>query len=472
MAEYADIVVVGAGPAGMEAAATAAGAGALVAIIDRYPSPGGQYFRRIPERFVQNEYTSNDKQANNLLRKIRSPRIRLFSSTVAWNIEKASASGQALWRLFLAGDGAPGEIVAKAVILATGAHERLVAFPGWTLPGVFTAGAVQAMIKGQRVLPGKRFVVSGTGPLQLAAAAQLVWAGAEVVGVYESARPGLAWLPHIPALWGQWSRFAEGFSYIHALKKAGVPYQMGRTVIEARGSEQVEEIVTARVDKRGNPVTGSEQIFSADTLVIGYGFQPLNDLARLLGCIHDFCEDTGGFVIRRNDGMETTVRGVFSAGDGSAIGGAVLARIEGRIAGNSAACQLGFISDKAMHETWLRERSALKRERRFACFLAALFAPGPGLYGLARKDTVICRCEDITLGEIENAIDAGCSSMALVKRLTRAGMGSCQGHVCGQLVEKILERKAGIDPARMQRTSVRAPVFPVPFRLMDREGSQ
>lgn len=461
MADYTDIIIVGAGPAGMEAAIAARRSGASVAIIDRYSRPGGQYFKRMPRSFNLQADTLHNRQAEQILQMLEESGARILTNTTVWNIEAEANTKN--WRVFLSGEHAPLELLGRAVILATGAYDRPIAFPGWTLPGVMTSGAVQTLLKSQHVLPGKRFLVSGTGPLQLAVAAQLVSAGADVAGVYEGARPGLSALRHIPALWTQWERMKEGFSFMKTLLKAKVPYKTGWSVIEARGDGKVEEIVVARLNAEWEPIPGSEQTHSVDTLVVGYGFQPINDLARLVGCEHDYHGESGGLVPRRNAFMETTVPGIFAVGDGTGIGGAVLSRIEGRIAGLGAAYSLGLLLQEKAQLALVRERTALLQEQRFARFLGEMFTPGAGLYRLAKPDTVICRCEEITLGEIEQAIEAGCDSLSLVKRLTRAGMGACQGHMCGQLAARILDEKLGADPQRLKSASVRAPVLPVPL---------
>lgn len=468
MVEYADIIIVGAGPAGMEAAIAARKNGASVVIIDRYSRPGGQYFKRMPKSFCLHSDTPHDRQAEQLLRTLEDSGARILTDTTVWNIE-AEANTQN-WRVFLAGENTPSELLGRAVILATGAYDRPIAFPGWTLPGVLSSGAVQTLLKSQRVLPGKRFLVSGTGPLQLAVAAQLVWAGADIAGVYEGARLGLRALRHIPVLWGQWERLCEGFLYMGTLLKAKVPYKTGWSVIEARGDGKVEEVVVARLDAEWKPIPGSEQTHTVDTLVVGYGFQPINDLARLVGCAHDCHTASGGLVPRRNALMETTIPGIYAVGDGTGIGGATLSRMEGRVAGLGAAYGLGFLRQEEVHAALARERKTLLQEQRFARFLGEMFTPGAGMYMLAKQNTIICRCEEITLGEIEQAIEAGCDSLSLVKRMTRAGMGPCQGHICGQLAARILNENRGYAPQRLKSATVRAPVLPVPLTLLAKGG--
>lgn len=461
MTERVDLVIVGAGPAGMEAAITAARAGVKVTLLDVYPQPGGQYFKQLPRTLRTDDDTAHQAQAKALFQQLETAQIRLFTDTITWNISPATTAGE--WLLSLSGPAAPALLQAKAVILATGAYDRPIAFPGWTLPGVMTAGGVQTLLKTQRVLPGQRILLSGTGPLQLAVAAQLVHAGAEVVGLLEAARLGLGCLRFAPAIWGQWARLSEGWDYWRTLHEAGVPWRLGWSVIEARGNEQIQEVVIARLDSQGTPIPESRQTVAVDTLVIGYGFLPSNELSRLLGCKQDFSAEQAGFVPYRTEEMQTSLPGVYAVGDGVVIGGAELSRVEGRIAALAVARQLGCLDDTTAQTAISRQQPALVRERRFARMLNTLFTPPPGLYKLAAGDTLICRCEEVTRQEIQAAIADNCRTVTWVKRMTRAGMGFCQGRICAHLIARLIAEQTGQDLAQILPDTVRPPVRPIPL---------
>ena len=462
MTERLELVVVGAGPAGMEAAIAAAEAGSPVTLIDGYPRPGGQYFKQLPTPLKSNDETARQKQAEFLFRRLEETgRVRLFNETIAWNAYPAEEEGE--WVLSLYGPHAPDSLQTKTLIIASGTYDRPVPFPGWTLPGVMTAGAVQILLKTQRILPGRRFLLSGTGPLQLAVAAQLVYAGAEVVAVLEAAHIGLGQIRHIPALWRQWAKLGEGWEYWRTLQRAGVPLRYGHAAIEARGKDCVEEVVTARLDTHMNIVLGAEQTVPADTLIIGYGFLPSNELTRLLGCEHHYVAEQRYYVPTRDDKMQTSQPGVYAVGDGTGVGGAELSRLEGRIAGLAAAWRLGHLDTTATQAAIAREQPALVRERRFARMLTELFAVGSGLISLAKDETCVCRCEEVTKGEIVEAIEMGCHSLIWIKRMTRAGMGMCQGRICGQWIVELLSEQLGLDPSQMILDTVRPPIRPVPI---------
>ena len=273
MTAQVELAVVGAGPAGIAAALTAAAAGADTILLDAQPRPGGQYFRTAPPGAAENVRSDDFSRPTrhgatevpqgcfaiattnrSLLRQLANSPIQVMTGTVVWGAFPAE-DGQG-WELALHGPHAPACLTARTVILATGAYDRPIPFPGWTLPGVMTAGGVQAFLKGQRIVPGRRFLLSGTGPLQIAVAAGLIEAGAEVVAILEAARLGLRDVRHLPALWGQWGRLAEGFGYGRTLRAARVPIRLGWAVTEARGDGAVAEAVICRVDDAGRPIAG------------------------------------------------------------------------------------------------------------------------------------------------------------------------------------------------------------------------
>ncbi len=461
-----ELAVVGAGPAGIEAATTAALAGVGVALIDASPKPGGQFFQQMPDAFQLDNSSEQHAKARRFLGRVESTGVRLMQNTLAWGIFEGSKPGT--WCLTLHGPEAPPRLNARAVILASGAFDRSIPFPGWDLPGVITAGAVLRLIKSQRLLPGKRAVLSGTGPLQLAAAAHLVEAGAEVAAVCESASGLLRGsIPYLPAFWGQWGRMQEGLRFARRLAGAGVPYRVGWAVTSARGRDRVGEVTMAKLDRNGKPVPRTEIIQVADTVVVGYGLTPGTELCRLVECELEFDARRGGFVPRRNEYMETSCPGIYAVGDCAGIGGAEMAMIEGRIAGHSAAVQLAHITERSALGVASRERAALRREQRFSRMLADLFSPPEGLYAMAEADTIICRCEQVTLGEIREAISYGAQSVSDVKNLVRAGMGNCQGRTCGSIVAHILAAETGRALEDVRFFSIRPPVHPLPLGVIE-----
>ncbi|MEU5263279.1 NAD(P)/FAD-dependent oxidoreductase [Amycolatopsis sp. NPDC021455] len=397
------VVVVGAGPAGLAAAEHALRAGADVTVLDQADAPGGQYHRTpagAPHGFEA------------LL-----SRCTWWPSSTVWALEdkrvhvlRGPADGTGRRRHVLEPD---------ALVLATGAHDRVLPFPGWQLPGVFTAGAAQALAKGERVAVGRRVLVAGAGPFLLPVAASLLDVGAEVLAVMEA--------NVVPAVLEGWSwrsaahvgKMAELVRYAGTLARHRVPYRMGRAVVEARGDGRVREVVTARVRADWSVVAGTERAYEVDAVCVGHGFVPQPELAVAAGCALN-----GGFV--RVDGdQRTSVPGVFAAGEITGIGGAVTAAAEGAIAGRVAA---GGRPARGL----LRARD---RARAFAARLAAAHPIGAAWPGWLREETIVCRCEETTYGDLRRATaDPAEPGPHALKLGTRAGLGPCQGRMCGPAV--------------------------------------
>jgi thioredoxin reductase/bacterioferritin-associated ferredoxin len=428
-----DVVVVGGGPAGMAAAVAARRAGASVALIDEYDAPGGQIWRRRFDEAATAVPASLPRAARRACAELASLDVTVLAGTSVW----AAPDPQTLLLT-----GAVPRVGARALVLATGAYDRPVAFPGWTLPGAMTAGAAQALVKGQGVLPGRRILLAGAGPFLLPVAKQLAAGGAEVVAVAEATRRR-DWLRAAPRMAGYPDRLAAYAAY-----RTRVPrITWGHVLVRADGEDRVRSATIARADGEWAPLRGTERTFAVDAVCTAYGFLPNAELARALGC------ELAGDAVAHDAHMRTSVPGVYVAGEAAGIGGADLARAEGELAGTAAA---GAPADLA----------ALRRRRDrlagFAAVLSDLFDPRPGLAALATPDTVLCRCEDVTAGAVDAAVAAGATTPGALKIVTRCGQGPCQGRVCERLVSARL-------PAA-QRFTARAPLGPVPLPvLMDGE---
>jgi NADPH-dependent 2,4-dienoyl-CoA reductase/sulfur reductase-like enzyme len=461
MAEQVEVAVVGAGPGGLSAALAAARAGAQVTLLDGYGRPGGQYFRPAATELRVIRPMRHQQEGQALWKEVAAAGVRFLPETIVWGAFEGNVLG-------LHGPQARAMLQARTTILATGAYDRPVAFPGWTLPGVLTAGAAQALLKQQRILAGTRILLAGTGPLQVVLAAELVRAGAGVVAILEGGRFFAKALRHAWALWGQWERLHEGLSSRLTLARRRVPFRSGWGIVAAEGKDHVESVTIARLDAEWRHVPGSEETLPCDTLCLGYGFIPSNTLSRLLGAKQEWRPELGGEVPLRDDHMRTSVPGVYAVGDGAGIGGGPLAMLEGRIAGIAAAAQAGRGSADA--EGMIRRLApALARQRRFQRMYGALFTPGPGLYEWSRDDTILCRCEEVTRADIRRAVALGADSANEVKAIVRCGMGDCQGRMCGHLVAHCIAKESGRPVAEVGLFRPRAPVFPVPVVALGRE---
>lgn len=452
-----DIAIIGAGPAGLNAAVAAADLGAGVALIDGYEYPGGQYFRQFPQEFRVSRLTDRYKQAEDLFAQIRRPEITYRQNSQVWNIDSDL-------NLDFIESSALGHLKPKAVILATGAYDRPAAFPGWTLPGVMTVGAAQILVKAQRVLPGRKILIAGSGPILLALGALLVWAGAEVVAVLEASQAMKRFNPlSVSGIWGQSDRLKEGWEFLRTLRKANVPYRQGWGIRRALGVDAVQGAACTRLDQHWRPIPGSEEQITCDTICIGYGFLPKTALSCLAGAAQIYRPEQGGWVPRRDNMMRTTIPGLYAAGDGAGIGGAGLSAAEGRIAGTAAAYEVSGKSqngpdlEKLLAGLWKTWDS----EKKFQKLFGELYTPGPGIDEWVDGETIICRCERVDLKAVDQAVRMGASNVDAVKGLTRAGMGACQGHICGRILAGQIARLSGRGVKEVGSLSPRPPVQPL-----------
>ena len=462
-----DLVVVGAGPAGIQAAAEASRNGMKVVLIDNNLLPGGQYYKQLPEEFKSEFETGLQKEGIELLKKAKLDLVTYYADTLVWGAFPLEGSDG--WLLGVYGPEAPRQIETRAVILASGAYDTPVPFPGWTLPGVMTAGAGQIMVKNQHISPGQRVVVAGSGPLHLSLAAYLVHAGVKVVGFYHTPVTLGDAINHIPSAWGQWERLKEGYSYWRTLSKAGVPIKIGWGVVRAIGEEEIEEVVIGRLDSEWNVIAGTEKYISADALIVWNGLLCNNGLSRMIGCKHIIDPRMGGVLPIRDDSMQTTSANFYVIGDAAMIGGVALAKVEGQIAGISAAWRAGLVSEVNMKKQLAQLKPALRREGRFANMFGDLFTPRSGMQNLPAEDTVICRCEEVTLGDIREAVNRGARSVNEVKMLTRSGMGNCQGRMCEMRVAQTilaLVKDPDLSLEDVGSYTTRPPLHPLPVSVL------
>lgn len=458
--EAYDVLVIGGGPAGMAAAASAAAAGLSVAIVDERITLGGQIYKRMGPGFRVSDPKALGREyerGQRLIDSVAAAGVRTMTSTSVVSIDPPEA--------VLVLDGASARPVqARALVLAPGARDRALAFPGWTLPGVLTAGGAQTLVKTQRVLPGRRLVFAGSGPLALAFPAQLHRLGAGVETVLEAGpAPGVRDVAGIAlAAAGNRDLLADAIRYRLQLLRARVPLRYRRIVVAAEGEGRVESVVHAAADSQWRPISGTEERVAADVLCLGYGFTPSTELLRLAGCALAHDEQRGGVVTVVDDWMRTSVPGVFAAGDGTGVEGVHVAVDEGRLAALGAALQLGALSpsDAAAQASEIRRR--LARRRAFRRALSHMHRVGPGIYGLARSDTIVCRCEAVTRAQLDAAIETS-SDIGVVKGLTRAGMGLCQARNCEGQVRAMIAARHGRGIDEVGLATARAPVRPVPL---------
>ncbi|MFJ9560953.1 FAD-dependent oxidoreductase [Streptomyces fuscichromogenes] len=454
------LAVIGAGPAGLAATLEAARHGLRVILVDAAPEAGGQFYRqpaaglgaRRPQA-LHHRWRDWQRLRAGLDQQIAAGRVTHLRDHHVWCVTRRR-SGFTVHALLGPAQERPVEVRAEAVLLATGGYEKVLPFPGWTLPGVLTAGGAQAMLKGGLLLPGRTAVVAGTGPLLLPVATGLAAAGARVAALVESADPR-AFLRRSPTLAARPAKLAEGAHHTARLLRHGVRTLVHHTVVEAHGEQRLEAVTVAALDATGRVRPDTRRRIGCDALAVGHGMLPHTDLAQGLDCRID------GIAVHVDDEQRTDVPGVWAAGEATGVGGADLALAEGHIAGRSAAARLsGREPDPRGWAAAARARTGL---RRFAAALEDAYAPPAHWAEQITDDTVVCRCEEVTGGAVRRAVgELGAGDMRTVKLLTRAGMGWCQGRMCGPAVAGLADCPQTATPRPFAR--------PVPLGVLARAG--
>ncbi|TQX85214.1 MULTISPECIES: FAD-dependent oxidoreductase [Rhizobium] len=418
-----DMLVVGAGPAGLAAAQAAVAAGASVTIVDERATPGGQYFKQ-PSSDHAKEHLRGDAQASqgaDLIRLLEKSGVAILRGTMVWGAQ-LNEDGKATIGCF----GPDGAFYCqpKFLIIATGAYERPAAVPGWTLPGAMTAGAAQTLLRSYATVPGKRIVVTGNGPLNIQVANEIRKAGGIVVALADKAAPPWKSPGAGAQLFAADATLALlGCRQLSALRSAGTKVFWETTLKAIHGREKVESVTIS--GPKG------ERTIDADAVLIGGDFTPSNELSRLLGCGH---EVVGGELSAIcGEGGETTIEGIHVIGEAARFGGAYVAMAEGRLAGLAVAKKLGLDASPD-----IKAQRRLGRHRAFQKALWNLFAPIENAVQIQPPETIVCRCEGVTLGTLQAISARSANDVATVKRLSRAGMGRCQGRYCSKRVANVV----------------------------------
>ena len=444
------VLIVGAGPAGTRAAETLVRHGVVPIVVDEGARSGGQIYRRPPEGFNRPAaalygFEARKAQAVHAALDNVRERIDYHPNTLVWNI--AGGVAQTL------GPAGIGRIVFDAIILATGAMDRVIPFPGWTLPGVFTMGGSQVALKAQGCAIGDPVVFMGTGPLLYLVAYQYAHAGARVAAVLDTSRVGQA-IPVLPGLlWGG-RTFAKGLWYMTWSRLAGIPVRRGITPVAAEGTTALEAVRYR--DRRGR-----EHRIACTGLGIGYSVKSEVQLAELAGCEMVFDPLAQQWLPEADEDGRSLKGSVYLAGDGAGVAGADAAEVRGRLAALALLADKGIASDRSSQA---KLRAKLRRVMRFR---NALERALPAPFHLARTlpdETVICRCEAITAGDIRQGRALEPAEMNRAKAFTRVGMGRCQGRVCGPAAAQILAAARGCDVAEVGRLRGQAPVKPLAIR--------
>jgi thioredoxin reductase len=449
-----DVIIVGSGLAGLAAADLLCRHGLDVLIIDDNMHTGGQLIRNSPH-------------ANPLHRGFEPDRLKHRGRILAGALRRRAVQflncSQVLGiypeHTILVEDRHRhvAEYRAKALILATGARERQLPFKGWTLPGVMSTGAAQILMKSSGILPGAKTLIGGCSPLMLVLAAEILANGGQVHAVLDQSRvaakmkilnAGPAVLPKI----------FEGAFYMVRLATARVPVRQGIRIVAARGRRQLETVVTARVDFRGRIIPETEHSYATDTLAVGFGFAPNIELPQQAGCAISYSANRGGWAVAVDDAMATSVSGIYAVGETTGIAGAGKSFIEGRLAAWNLLLKKGRVGQQTYADHTRPLMSRHQQQLRYGRLLNLVCQPSPDAYADIPDDTTICRCEEISMGDVRRQVNNGFNSMKGIKMATRCGMGSCQGRTCGPVLFDIISALTRQTPVAVGCTSARAPI--------------
>lgn len=462
-----DVLIVGAGPAGLAAAQAATESGLEVVIVDERKSAGGQYFKQPGSAFAVDagRLDGQFREGRELAESARTAGAVLIPEATVWGAfaGQDDSEGSRPYRVEVVTPQRRLTIRPRRLVLACGAYERGVPFPGWTLPGVITTGAAQTLLRASQVTPGKRVLIAGNGPLNLQVAGELSAVGVEVVALVEVApSPRLSAVGALAAMALASPRLVvDGIKHTLALRRHRVPVMYRHALIRVEGAGRAERAVVARIDYDGRPVSGTERGYDVDAVCMGYGFLPQSEFARALGCRHAYDSVRGGLAVERDDDGRTSRRDIFVVGDAGGLGGARIAMSQGTLAGLAVSRDLGCNLDAQALHSEKDARRSLHRHRRFQRALWFLYR-GPLLVDqLATADTLVCRCEGVSKGTlIAMAEEAGAAGA--LKRLSRAGMGRCQGRYCGPVIAGMLRQRAGTSLEETDFFAPRPPFRPVP----------
>ena len=449
-----DVTIVGSGFSGLVAAHILAKRGLRVLLVDENVRMGGQLLRSLPRSGDSSGTGGLRRYGFRLIDLVKKESIEILNRTKVLDVDEQKVL------LLEREEKEILSVESDVVLLATGARERFMPFKGWTLPGVISTGAAQILMKGSGVLPAREMLLSGAGPFLLAVAAEYLRNHGKLLSVLD--RGGVAdkllLLAH-----GLWDlpKVVEGALHLAVIFMARVPLHHRTTVVEARGCGELDTVVAAKVSGEGGILEGTERTYRTGCLAVGWGFTPNIELPQLAGCALEWDGSMGGWVVKVGEDLETSVHGVFAAGEITGIAGAIKSIHEGEIAAYGILKKLGREVDSNRLDRLKRKRS---RDLRFGLHFNRLSRLPDRAFLSIPDDVIICRCEDVTMGHIRKAVNEGYDTPATIKRALRIGMGNCQGRTCAPLLYDILSALTERVSKDIPLLSARTPVKPVAIR--------
>lgn len=464
MSEF-DVVVLGGGPAGANAALAAASTGLNVALFDENPSAGGQVYRAPidgPGAGIDAGSSADQQAGDALRRELAASTVTTFFAHPVWAV-----TGE--YRVDATGPHGPVHCSARALIVASGTTERVVPFEGWTTPGVIGLAAATILLKSQGMLPGRSTLVAGCGPLLAAVAAKTIEGGGKVEAIADLA--GTAdWARTVPALLARPDLLWQGAKWWRTIRRAGTPRLARHMIVRVEPAGERLRATLAPCEAAGHPIDGKRTTVLVDCVAVGHGLTPSTEITRLLRARHVYSRTAGGWVAVADQDGRTSRPLLYVAGDGAGIAGAAAAATHGVLAGLACALDLGASNPSRLKRRAELARKAHRQAARFGHAMAKLMALRTGHVDSIAPDTIVCRCEDVTRAEIDAACEAGAQEVNQLKAWTRCGMGPCQGRTCGDVAGELLMRRVGAASRESVGCfSARTPLRPVEVEALTGE---
>ncbi len=444
--EIADLVIIGSGPAGMAAACEARSAGLSVVVLDEQQAIGGQIYRRVetaPSSLLEilgKDYTAGQK----LIAEFRSSGARCIAGATVWNVTTEGVVNYVT-------DGHADEISGRFVLLASGAMERPFPIQGWTLPGVMGAGAGQIMLKGAGAVPAEPVILAGCGPLLYLLAWQYIRAGVKIAAVVDTTKRSALFsaLRHFVGAVKGWRDLLKGIKLIAAIRRHGVPIYSGATDLAITGIVRAEGI--------DFKIAGKPQHVAASLVLLHQGVVPNTQLSWSTGAKHRWDDQQLCWQPETDANGRLGDSVIYVAGDSRGIVGANASAVQGRLAALAMARQLGHADTAARVRRLL---ASLQRYTHVRPFLDTLYRPQQK-NRIPDDDVLVCRCEEVTAGQIRKYVELGCKGPNQTKAFGRCGMGPCQGRLCGLTVTEVIAQKREVDPSEVGYYRIRPPIKPI-----------
>lgn len=450
MGNHFDAIVIGAGPAGLCAGACLAEMGLDVLTLDEQNQPGGQIFCNIETAPPENRHLFGEDydRGVQLADRFRKSGATYENSASVWQVDPDG-------KVCYSQSGKSRQIRASYVIAATGAMERPMPFPGWNLPGVMGVGAVNKLAKEASLTPSGNVVLAGSGPLLLLEACLLIKKGVQIKAILETtpAFPPASAFSHVPKALRRTDFLWKGVSMLREIKASKVPYHKGVTNIRALGQNTLQAVEAQCCNKTLN--------FKTDMLFVHFGVIPNTHILRQMGCRMSWKHDQRYWYPACDEWGRTNFERIFAAGDGALVSGGLAAQYKGELAALEVAQCLGIIPQYERDALALSLKAAVKQDGYPRPFVDALYAPPEHFF--FEDNTVLCRCENITVGEVRKAVREGGRELNEIKIMTRSGMGPCQGRMCGPALAEVVAAELAISCEKTGLLNIRPPLKPIPL---------